>query len=134
MTAMLPLVALVRFGNDIEALANEVILPTAISRLRGQRITGWAWGTRIRQLSDLFLVNLMLVMKSLNAGVARLLLSCQVMSRRPGLFTAQTREREPLTPCCISRPASDRLFCCTRIAWNGYLGFHIKDVGYVRAE
>lgn len=36
MTAMLPLVALIRFGNDIEALANEVILPTAISRLRGQ--------------------------------------------------------------------------------------------------
>ncbi|MCK2118902.1 hypothetical protein MYW52_25865 [Pseudomonas juntendi] len=36
MTAMLPLVSLIRFGNDIEALANEVILPTAISRLRGQ--------------------------------------------------------------------------------------------------
>lgn len=36
MTAMLPLLALVRHGNDTEALMTEVILPLAIDRLYGQ--------------------------------------------------------------------------------------------------
>lgn len=56
-----------------------------------------AWGIcSSAELLDLLLVNLSLLLKSRSAGAGKLLWRLLRMSKRPGLFTAQTREREPL--------------------------------------